>query len=376
MTFKSIIFYLLLLGTAGKNLVAQELAKIKDKAAEAREDSLQWANALHMQSKFTVQLCANAETQPVISESGADAADDPAIWPNPQDPDRSLVLGTNKKGGLCVYDVNGKQLQFIAAGRLNNVDLRDGFTYQNKPVVLVAASNRNFNSISLFYIDPQTGVVSDTIANIPSKVGEVHGLCMYRNIQNNLFYAIVNGKDGKIEQWEITSTRNKINYKLTRNFAVVTQPEGMVADDETGMLYLGVEDEGIYSANLNNQAFALTLIKESTEENPAIKYDIEGLSFFNYQNHKYLVVSSQGNFSYALFNVTMQPVYMKSFVITDQTIDGTEETDGLDITLKNCGKNFPDGVLVVQDGKNMNGDKEENQNFKIINALKIISILK
>ena len=31
-------------------------------------------------------------------------ADDPAIWRNPADPDRSLVVATAKEGGLRVYD--------------------------------------------------------------------------------------------------------------------------------------------------------------------------------------------------------------------------------------------------------------------------------
>jgi len=278
---------------------------------------------------------------------------------------------------LCVYNIDGKQMQFMASGRLNNVDLRDGFIYQGKKMVLVAASNRSINAISLYLINRETAVVSDTVANIPSKVGQVYGLCMYHNLKTNEFFAIVNGKDGKIEQWKITNQGNQFKYELTRTFAVATQPEGMVADDSTGMLYLGVEDEGVYYTNLNSGNAQLTLINESTRaNNPAIAYDMEGLSLFRYQNQTYLVVSSQGNFTYALFNITNSPVYLKSFTIVDGVVDGTEETDGLDITTLNCGIKYPHGILVVQDGKNMDGDIEKKQNFKIISTDKIISILK
>ncbi|MCI4086116.1 phytase [Streptomyces sp. MMS21 TC-5] len=40
-------------------------------------------------------------------EAGGNAnADDPAIWRNAEDPDRSLVTATAKEGGLCVYDLD------------------------------------------------------------------------------------------------------------------------------------------------------------------------------------------------------------------------------------------------------------------------------
>ena len=51
----------------------------------------------------------------------------PAIWVDRRDPSRSVVIGTDKKLGLNVYDLKGKRLQVVADGRMNNVDLRDGF---------------------------------------------------------------------------------------------------------------------------------------------------------------------------------------------------------------------------------------------------------
>ena len=67
-------------------------------------------------------IAATAETDPV--DTAADAADDPAIWRNPADPAKSLVIGTDKKAGIHVYSLAGKRLSFTPADRLNNVDLR------------------------------------------------------------------------------------------------------------------------------------------------------------------------------------------------------------------------------------------------------------
>ena len=45
------------------------------------------------------------------------AADDPAIWVHQADPAKSRILGTNKKQGMLVYDLQGRQTQLLAAGR-------------------------------------------------------------------------------------------------------------------------------------------------------------------------------------------------------------------------------------------------------------------
>lgn len=55
---------------------------------------------------FTVK--ASAETKPVVS--GDDAADDPAIWVNEKRPEKSKLITTNKKAGLVVYDLDGKEI--------------------------------------------------------------------------------------------------------------------------------------------------------------------------------------------------------------------------------------------------------------------------
>jgi 3-phytase len=216
--------------------------------AEAREDSLELANALSMQEKFTNSVVADVETQAVESLEGEDAADDPAIWYNENNPGKSLVLGTNKRAGLYVYDLEGNTLQYRRVGRINNVDLRDGFIYGGKEVVLVAASNRSINAISIFIIDKETGELSDSLANIASSVDEVYGICCYRSPVRNEFDVFVNGKGGMIEQWNIQGT-DRIEATILRTFSVNSQPEGLVANDRNATLYLGVEEEGIYKTD-------------------------------------------------------------------------------------------------------------------------------
>ena len=99
------------------------------------------------------------------------------------------------------------------------------------------------------------------------------------------------------------------------------------------------------------------------------------VSLFKDENEKgYLIASSQGNYSYAIFERQSPHKYLGSFRIADGTIDGAEETDGLDIINMNLGEKFPYGMLVVQDGYNKINEKSVSQNFTIKKKKKIANL--
>jgi len=223
-------------------------------------------------------------------------------------------------------------------------------------------------SVSLFRISEN--VALDSIHNriIQSKMSdEVYGLCMYKSKITGLFYVFVNGKSGEVEQYELFAAENKVDAKLVRTLKLGTQTEGMVADDETGNLYIGEEVAGIW--NFDAEPDGSTegkFIVKSSEENANIKYDVEGLAIYSTDSvNGYLVASSQGNYSYAVFERQGDNKYLGSFRITEGTVDAVEETDGLDISNVPL-PGFPKGILVVQDGFNYDGKKKKSQNFKII----------
>jgi 3-phytase len=335
--------------------------------------SVYLGSAIESQKIFTNAITADLETDEVASEPRVDAADDPAIWVNTKNPEKSLVLGTNKMGGIHVYDLHGKELQFVKSGCMNNIDLRDNFSYNEQEVVLVAASNCTLNTISLFYIDKNTLLLSDTLINIKSSVDLVYGLCMYKSPVTNKYYVIVNGEGADVEQWEVYAEKDELKYKLVRNFKVSSKPEGMVADDEEGILYIGVEEEGILKINAEPEyEFENNWLNGS---NPAyqtvVTSDIEGLGLYKTKEKTYLLASSQGNFSFAIFEIGETDKYLFSFVIDDGEVDGVIETDGLEVINFPFNENFPKGMLVVQDGYNFSNDTLRNQNFKYISWEKI-----
>ncbi len=69
---------------------------------------------------------AKVQADPVAH--GGDAADDSAIRVHSTDPAGSLILGTDKHGGLCVYGMEGRLGQLVSDDcRPNNVDALYGF---------------------------------------------------------------------------------------------------------------------------------------------------------------------------------------------------------------------------------------------------------
>lgn len=335
-------------------------------------------STLEIQKIFEYKITADVETDEVVSPPKTDAADDPAIWVNKQDPSKSLVLGTNKKGGIHVFDLQGNELQYLKAGCINNIDLRDDFIYQDQNVVLVAATNCTENTIDIFILNKETFVLSEAILKIKSKVDLVYGLCMYRNISKNKIYVIVNGEGAQVEQWEIITEDDVLDAQLVREFKVSSKPEGMVVDDEKELLYIGVEEEGILKLNANPEFdFKQIWVNGSNPyEGSVVSSDIEGIALYNLEEKQYMVASSQGNFSYAVFELGENERFIGSFVILDGEIDGATETDGLEIVTDSLNEMFPNGMLVVQDGYNFKGDSIQRQNFKYISNNKLEKFIK
>ncbi|MCF8371532.1 MAG: phytase [Bacteroidales bacterium] len=318
---------------------------------------------------------ANIETQPVVSGLGDDAADDPAIWINKEDPDKSRIIGTNKTGGLHVYNMKGEELYFYPVGRVNNVDLRYDFEVGNSFEDIVAASNRTDNTIVVFkVIKPNGGLENIVEEPIISSVDEVYGLCMFQDKLTHRLYVFVNGKGGMVEQWELLATPNeKIKAERLRTFNLNSQPEGMVADDELGFLYIAEEDECIwkYSARPDGDS-SPRRVEMSDKSNSMIAYDLEGLAIYYAQAGRgYLIASSQGNNSFAVFRRDGHNRYLGSFSIADGCIDGVQETDGIDVVNLNMGSKFPNGFFIAQDGHNLDDTTEVNQNFKLVSWEKI-----
>lgn len=315
----------------------------------------------------TIDITAVVETVPV--PVGGDAADDPAIWVNPKDSTKSLVIGTNKQLGLHVYDLAGNEVQMLRDGKLNNVDLRDGFRLGNRVVTLVTAGNRSTNSISVYALDASTMRLENVAARVIG-TAPAYGSCMYRSEKSGKLYYFLANKVGTVEQWELFDNgSNKVDGRLVRTLKLDSQLEGCVADDELGILYVGEEATGVWKLGAEPDA-GDKRTPMAMVSGGLITFDVEGLAIAKTGARKgFLIVSSQGNNTYVVFRREGANEYVRTVRVVDGiSIDGTSDTDGIDVTTADLGGKFRHGMLVVQDGFNDKGF----QNFKFVPLEKVL----
>ncbi|QEH38296.1 3-phytase precursor [Aquisphaera giovannonii] len=311
---------------------------------------------------------AAVETEPVPSEG--DAADDPAIWIHPEDPARSLVLGTDKKGGLHAYSLDGRCRQAISPGsRPNNVDILYGFDLAGRKVDLAIASvgkGGKAAGVKAWTIDPADGRLAELSEEETFRTfdgGVPYGICTYRSPRDGANYVFVTDREGVVEQYRLEAATDGgpgIRATRVRAFRVGSQAEGIVADRERGRLYIGEEDVGIWEYGAEpGDGEARRAVARVGEHGLAA--DVEGLAIYYGRDGKgYLLASSQGNSTLVVYDRSGDHAYVATIDPKPGMAEDIDETDGLDVTNERTSSRFPNGFLVVQDGKCTG-----RQNFKL-----------
>lgn len=178
--------------------------------------------------------------------------------------------------------------------------------------------------------------------------------------------------------------------------------EGMVADPANDALYLAQEDVGIWRTSLAkpndltqwslfakvkkygvpysrtwNAAEEEYSCKLDFSQDPgygsdSLQADAEGLTLYDGGNGKgYLLASSQGNNTVAVYQREGDNRFIDSFTVADGEVDAVNETDGMMVVNVNLGGKFNQGLLVMQDGQNMPAKgqefgQRESTNFKYV----------
>lgn len=340
----------------GRRLLLAD-AESGGKALSARLDA--WLDAHPgpaAQARPPVVLPAG-QTQP-MREAG-DAADDPAIWVHPAHRARSLILGTDKKRGLAVYGLDGRERQFLPVGRINNVDLRQGLAYGGRQLDLAVATQRDEAGLVLFGISP-AGRVTE-LARLPTGLDDIYGVCVGRNAEGGLDI-FPNDKDGRVLHLRLRRAGKTWHTEATGEFRLDSQPEGCVVDETHRALFVGEEKRGVWRLDLTAPAARPELVIAA---GPGLTPDVEGLAI--HPQRGWLVVSSQGSDSFAIYDIRPPFAQRGTFAIGTNAalgIDAVSETDGLALSPANLGGPYADGLLVVQDGHKRL--PHGPQNFKLV----------
>lgn len=325
-------------------------------------------------------LVWQAETDPV--PDGRDAADDPAIWVNPQDPGASLIFGTNKKGdrGLLVYDLAGREVGAYDGGAMNNVDLRSDVRVGDRSLVLVVASAVDRRELTVLEFEPSTG----GLRRLPNGVVEIgirgSGLCLWRPPDGRV-YAMATAGNGRVEQWALVNAGGAFEPSFVREFTLSSRVEGCVTDDETGELFLAEETVGIWRGSADPDAQRDLELIDQVGGSTGLVADVEGIAIARYKDgRRYLVVSSQGSDRFIVYRLDGGRDIEAVGQLRVQDPNGDDDvdhTDGIEVVVGDFDRDgLGGGLMVVQDDDNKQPRGEKaNQNFKLIGWEKVGALL-
>nr|WP_256557558.1 phytase [Lentzea sp. HUAS12] len=319
-----------------------------------------------------------------------------------------------------------------AVGRLNNLDVLYDVELGGRERDIVVVSDRGLDKLHVYSIDedkaedgepPLTEITAPGMPFLFSadqaEVNEqdtAYGMAAWKASNGTVYVLATREHRTDLGLFKLVSKPNgKIGYELVRRAALPAsftlpngsswtpcdepgrqpQSEGMVVDKERGLVYISQEGVGIWRAGADLVSFAPVLIDKVREygvpatydaesdeciagANPGyggarLSADVEGLTIYNREDGKgYLIASSQGDSTYAVYDRKPANTYIGSFKVGGSaTIDSTENTDSLFVTNLAVG-DFEHGLLLVQDGNDtpdiLGGDGEvrESTNFKFV----------
>lgn len=304
--------------------------------------------------------------QPVyITDTVRHDTDDPAIWINPADPAKSLVIGTDKDqdGGLYVFNLQGKIVKEIHdLKRPNNVDIAYGMVLSGKPTDVAVTTERFTHKLRIFSLpDMQpvdNGGLEMFVGDTSTGFRDLMGIALYKTT-SGVIYAMVGRKSGPtdgtyIGQYRLEDNGNsQVKATLVRKFGMYSgkkEIESIAVDNELGYVYYSDEGVGVrkYYADpeKGNQELAL-FAKTGFAE------DHEGISIYKTgPKTGYILVSDQGANQFHIFRREGEAGNPNDYKLLKVVKVAAQVSDGSDVTNVPLGKQFPHGLFVtMSEGK-------------------------
>ncbi|CAM4885197.1 unnamed protein product [Rotaria socialis] len=282
----------------------------------------------------------------IATESVRTDPDDPAIWIHPNQPELSLIIGTDKKtgtGGLYVFNLDGKIIQHIDnIDRPNNVDVEYGFKINETYFIdLVVFTERLQSRLRIFSININirqlyeiTGRNTNVFIDSIGKAAAPMGLALYKRPSDKKFYAIVSRKSGPnynyLGQYELIWNQGLVDLKFIRYFGDCRgrEIESIVVDDQLGHVYYCDGSYGIRKYNVDpstNQTEQIGFINTTN----LWQGDSEGLAIYTTSDRNgYLITTDQISRGtiFHIFERQGTNSYIKSIKTRADRTDGIEVT--------------------------------------------------
>lgn len=305
-----------------------------------------------------------------VTDSTLVDTDDPALWINEDDPEKSLILGTDKgdyNGGIYVFDLKGKLIKekcILNLPRPNNIDVEYGFILNGDTIDIAVFTQRNGDNIRILRLPDMTFVDN---GGIPVFTGDSiqspMGIALYKSDKD--IYAVISRKSGPdggyLWQYLLEDAGDYVVAKPVRKFGAFKggkEIEAIAVDDAAGFIYYSDEGVGVrkYFAHPDSSDNELAVFadKDFTE-------DHEGISIYpTGATTGFILVSDQQANRFHVFD--RQSPHNRIAIIPVST----HESDGSEVSAKAFGSLFPKGLLVAM---------SDNRTFQIYSWEKIDAII-
>ncbi len=305
-------------------------------------------------SPGTTSLKPDFVTDPTPTDT-----DDPAIWIHPDDPEQSLILGTDKgddNGGVYVFNLEGKLLKeksITGLPRPNNIDIEYGFVLNGDTIDIAVFAQRNADNIRILRVPEMTFIDNGGIAVFNGEeVQSPMGVGLYKAPESGNIYAAISRKSGPdgsyLWQYLLKDSFGIVIGKPVRKFGAFKggkEIEAIAVDDEMGYLYYSDEGAGVrkYYAHPDSSAIELAFFA-----NQNFTDDHEGISIYTQPGGKgYILVSDQQANRFHAFTREGIPgnphEHKRIGIIPVSTVD----SDGSEACSTPLGKHFPKGIFVA-----------------------------
>jgi 3-phytase len=309
------------------------------------------------------QKQSSAEIQPaIVTQKVRFDSDDPAIWINPSDLSKSLILGTDKggetgEGALYVFRLDGSVDSARTVWNLqrpNNVDVAYGFSFRGGKIDIAVCTERNTNTIRVFALPDMKPIDGGGIP-VFEKGDEraPMGIALFTDLPTNNIYAFVSRKSGPeigyLHQYKLIEDSTGVVkgdwIRAIGRFEGGKEIEAIAVDNELGYLYYSDEGSGVrkYYAHPDSSDQELAFFGKED-----IKEDHEGISIYKADDGTgYILLSDQQSNEFHIFPREGEAGNPHSHPLLKVVKMATRESDGSDVSNVSLNETFTNGLFVA-----------------------------
>ena len=316
---------------------------------------------------YILTTACSSNNQPIVSvikpkivtEPTRHDTDDPAIWVNEDDPEASLILGTDKNedGAIYVYDLNGKiQTDKVVRGlkRPNNIDIEEFEFGDGSEIFIAVTTERLTNKLRIFSVPDMLSIDNGGIEVFTGEIDRAPmGISLYKRESDDVIFAIVGRKsgpsDGYLWQYRLDGNPDgTIGATMVRSFGTYSgekEIEAIAVDDEYGYVYYSDEGVGIrkYHADPDQTNEELALFATT-----GIADDHEGISIYKTDmGTGYIILSDQQANKFHFFSREGTQQNPHDHQLIKVINAACNFSDGSEVTNASLGSLFPKGLFVA-----------------------------